>query len=87
MVMRSMAVNWHPVIGQSGDIGWQTECDLVRFVGAEVCDQYRRSAKVAERFDFEGERKRMFSVETVAHRTLKPLMALIRSRQTKRCQK
>jgi hypothetical protein len=54
LVMQSIAVNWQAVIEQSGGIGWQTECALMRFVGAEVCDQYRRSAEVAKRSIFAG---------------------------------
>jgi Ca2+-transporting ATPase len=62
-LMKSISINSHAVVGDTGDIGSQTECALVRFVGPEVCEQYRRSAEVVRRFEFDRERKRMSTVE------------------------
>jgi Ca2+-transporting ATPase len=63
MLMRSISINSHAVVGDAGDIGSQTECALVRFVSSDACASYRNSAQVVRRFPFDRIRKRMSTVE------------------------
>jgi Ca2+-transporting ATPase len=63
LLMRSISINSHAIVGGSGDIGSQTECALVRFVSADTCASYRNSAEVVRRFAFDRIRKRMSTVE------------------------
>jgi Ca2+-transporting ATPase len=62
-MMRSIAINSHAVVGESGDVGSQTECALLRFVNPVICASHRNSAQIVKCFQFDRMRKRMSTIE------------------------
>ena len=59
----SMSVNSHAIISDKDQIGSQTECALVRYIGVEKCMHNRESANIANCFQFDRIRKRMSTIE------------------------
>jgi magnesium-transporting ATPase (P-type) len=49
------------------DIGSQTECVIIRFAGADVCEQYQQSADVVKPFGFDRIRKQMSTIEQISN--------------------
>ncbi|OHT10921.1 calcium-translocating P-type ATPase, PMCA-type family protein [Tritrichomonas foetus] len=65
MLKRSMAVNSHAIIAGSDEIGSQTECALVRYIGQQHTEKMRESADIINCFQFDRTRKRMSTVEKI----------------------
>ena len=61
----SIAVNTHAVISDTDQVGSQTECALVRFIGSDICKIHRHSANISSCFQFDRIRKRMSTIEIV----------------------
>lgn len=59
----SMSVNSHAIISEKDQIGSQTECALVRYIGVDKCTHNRESANIVNCFQFDRIRKRMSTIE------------------------
>lgn len=65
LLKKSLSINTHAVVNESGEIGSQTECAIVRFVSfmRENPIQVRNSSKIVQTFEFDRTRKKMSTVE------------------------
>lgn len=66
----SVSVNSTAVVTSNEDIGSQTECALVRFVGMSRVEEYRNAAHIVKTFQFDRVRKLMSTIEEKDERVI-----------------